>query len=100
MLRERPLQLPRPLISEWDWQRNARCRSVDVDVFYDGETLSEVAAKAICADCPVIEECRDYAVAANEPHGIWGGLSPSERVQYRWRQGVVLRVGLTRQRTL
>ncbi|WP_411194679.1 WhiB family transcriptional regulator [Rhodococcus jostii] len=32
--------------------------------------------QTICRACPVLQKCRDYAVAANEPHGIWGGLSP------------------------
>nr|WP_308213010.1 WhiB family transcriptional regulator [Nocardia amikacinitolerans] len=33
---------------------------------------------------PVREQCRDYALAADEPNGIWGGLTPRERVRPKW----------------
>lgn len=39
----------------------------------------ERIAKQICATCPVLRECRDYALTNNEPHGVWGGLSLMER---------------------
>jgi WhiB family transcriptional regulator, redox-sensing transcriptional regulator len=39
----------------------------------------EAAAKAICARCPVIVACRDYAMRANEAFGVWGGLGEAER---------------------
>ncbi len=44
------------------------------------ERLSrERRAKAICASCPVLESCLDYALTIREPHGIWGGLNEMER---------------------
>jgi WhiB family transcriptional regulator, redox-sensing transcriptional regulator len=39
----------------------------------------EGRAKAICASCPVVTECLDYALTIREPHGIWGGLNEAER---------------------
>ena len=39
----------------------------------------ERRAKAICASCPVLEPCLDYALTIREPHGIWGGLNEMER---------------------
>lgn len=36
-------------------------------------------AAELCAACPVLVECRAYAVAAREPEGLWGGLGPRER---------------------
>lgn len=39
----------------------------------------EARAKAICAGCPVVEDCLDYAVRIKEQHGIWGGLNENER---------------------
>ncbi|SNT52759.1 WhiB family transcriptional regulator [Rhodococcoides kyotonense] len=82
MRHERPVVLPAPVSAEWDWQLGARCRTQDVDRFFDSD--DELRAKAVCVTCPVIDRCRDYAVAAGEPHGIWGGLSPSERNRLRW----------------
>jgi WhiB family redox-sensing transcriptional regulator len=39
----------------------------------------EAAAKAVCATCPVLVRCREHALAAREPYGVWGGLSEEER---------------------
>jgi WhiB family redox-sensing transcriptional regulator len=36
-------------------------------------------AVAVCRMCPVLGECRAYAVAADERSGTWGGLSEVER---------------------
>lgn len=38
-------------------------------------------AKQICSGCEVKEPCLQYALE-NESHGIWGGMSETER-QYR-----------------
>lgn len=35
----------------------------------------EAAAKRICHDCPIRVECLALAVANDEQHGIWGGIS-------------------------
>lgn len=39
-------------------------------------------AKLICQDCPLKEQCLEYAITAKEHYGIWGGLDPSERAQF------------------
>ncbi|WP_342448045.1 WhiB family transcriptional regulator [Trueperella pyogenes] len=31
----------------------------------------------MCQSCPVLDECREYALSHNEPYGVWGGLSGS-----------------------
>ena len=73
------------------WRVRAACRAVEGDLFFaaDGERglakrRRERAAKAICVGCPVREECAGYALAAREPHGVWGGLSEQERERI-WR---------------
>ncbi|MFD5179852.1 WhiB family transcriptional regulator [Nocardia sp. NPDC058379] len=80
------LRLPAPRAETWAWQMHAVCRAHDVNEFYDTghEPRKMLAAKRICAQCPVLTHCRDHAVAANEPHGIWGGMTPRERARYRW----------------
>jgi WhiB family redox-sensing transcriptional regulator len=40
-------------------------------------------ARAVCNACPVRTECLDYALAADEREGMWGGLSPEERKRLR-----------------
>ncbi|WP_366139797.1 WhiB family transcriptional regulator [uncultured Modestobacter sp.] len=43
------------------------------------EDVGAEGAASLCAGCPVLAECRAYAVAAREPHGVWGGLTWSDR---------------------
>lgn len=81
-----PSQLPGTASSSWEWQISGACRGADSSVFFhpDGErgrarAIREHRAKAICATCPVIAECREHALRVAEPYGIWGGLSETER---------------------
>ena len=39
----------------------------------------EKDAKALCQTCPIITECREYALEYDERHGVWGGLTAPER---------------------
>lgn len=34
----------------------------------------------MCADCPVIDACRQHALEVQEQYGVWGGLSEEERL--------------------
>lgn len=62
------------------------CTSVEPHMFDvdDATCAPELAARAraVCANCPLIRTCRDYAMA-NEPFGIWGGLDAVERLELR-----------------
>lgn len=68
-----------------DWMVWAGCQGLDPDMFFAerGDPASIEAARSVCNRCLVTEECLAYAVAANERHGIWGGLSPRERFRLR-----------------
>lgn len=57
-----------------------RC-SLEPDLFTGDWTrgVKEETAKALCASCPVLDLCRDYAVKAKEPYHVWGGTTPSSR---------------------
>lgn len=74
-----------------DWTERAACRGLDPDLFYPvgttGPALEQVAAaKAICARCPVRDDCLDWALRTGEAHGVWGGTTPEER-RYLRRDG-------------
>jgi WhiB family redox-sensing transcriptional regulator len=43
-------------------------------------------AAALCGACSLLVPCRAYALAANEPTGVWGGLTPAQRRQFRRRR--------------
>lgn len=65
-----------------DWAKQGRCRSMPHSVFFParGDHQAVEQALAICARCPVLEECRAYAVAApGQLVGIWGGLTGQQR---------------------
>ena len=79
-------RLPGPVADVWDWQLQGTCRTSDPDVFFhpEGErgparVNRELAAKAVCATCPVIQQCAAHALAVREPYGVWGGMSEDER---------------------
>lgn len=61
------------------WMSSARCRDLDPDLFYATEgRMRSRELSAICASCPVIAECLDWAIEQDE-FGWWGGLPRSER---------------------
>lgn len=72
------------------WSASAACLSADPDLFFpissSGPALAQVAkAKAICARCQVRQECLEFALAAHQIHGVWGGTSEEERQLMRSR---------------
>jgi WhiB family transcriptional regulator, redox-sensing transcriptional regulator len=73
---------------EVGWQQDAACKDTpDPDVFFPGKTDSGAAAKQVCAGCPVIGDCLEFALqtmpAAERDHGVYGGLTPTERARLR-----------------
>ncbi|MGV9870275.1 WhiB family transcriptional regulator [Rhodococcus koreensis] len=78
--------LPKPIAELWDWQRDARCISVGSEVFFgpegerrDAREHREHTTKQYCRTCTVRRECRNYALQAGEPFGVWGGMSEVDR---------------------
>lgn len=43
-------------------------------------------AKQLCNLCPVRLDCLEYALDARELYGIWGGMTPKERMALRGRR--------------
>ena len=79
-------RLPMPLQEVYDWQYDGACRQVDPETFFSPDAergprrrAREAAAKALCAVCPVVQQCLDHALAVREPYGVWGGLNTNER---------------------
>ena len=79
-------RLPMPLQEVYEWRYQGACRQFDPDVFFSPEAergprryAREAAAKAVCATCPVIEQCLSHALKVREPYGVWGGLTAQER---------------------
>lgn len=62
------------------WKKRGKCFNTDSTIFFviraecanEEEYKKRVErAKAICVDCPVQKECRDYG--ETQDYGIWGG---------------------------
>ncbi|WNM68991.1 WhiB family transcription factor [Mycobacterium Phage TribleTrouble] len=62
------------------WQADALCAQVDPDLFFPERGQPGAPAKSVCARCPVIDQCREFALSSpTELWGVWGGLSQRER---------------------
>lgn len=74
------------------WREASACATApEVDFFPDPADLAAIsAAKALCASCPVAGECLTWAIETNQPEGIWGGHTPTERrsLRRRWLEEI------------
>lgn len=67
-----------------DWRDRGACLGEDPELFFPVGTsgparVQILEAKAVCARCPVLAECRQWALATREPYGVLGGMSEDER---------------------
>lgn len=75
-----------------DWRHRARCRSgsgIDPELFFpigqgEGPRQQVQEARAVCARCPAVWQCLDWATAHNV-EGVWGGTTKEERDNIRRR---------------
>lgn len=88
----------RPQVISREWHVAARCRDSDLALFFhpDGERghdrrHRQLLAKQVCAECPVMTQCRTHALAFEEPFGTWGGLSEDDRSRLLPERAVNLR---------
>lgn len=68
------------------WREDAACRGVDTNVFFPVTDEEAGPAQAICATCPVREECLEFALMTRQEDGVWGGLTETERRRLRRRR--------------
>jgi WhiB family redox-sensing transcriptional regulator len=65
---------------------DALCAQTDPDMFFPlSANQVPKQAYAVCARCPVVEECLDEALSIPRvmDYGVWGGTSPADRVRIR-----------------
>ncbi|MEU8623244.1 WhiB family transcriptional regulator [Streptomyces sp. NPDC048669] len=60
------------------WRDDALCQQTDPELFMPEVGGSASDAKRTCMACEVRRQCLDYAVAAGEQRGVWGGLGQPE----------------------
>lgn len=77
-------------MSHADWAEHAACRDLDPELFFPvgltGPGWEQLqAAREVCARCPVVRSCLDWALEAGVSDGVWGGTTPDERRVIRMR---------------
>lgn len=67
------------------WRELGACSDTpDVDFFVTpDDAVGTARAKALCASCPVADDCLAFAIETNQNEGIWGGTAPAERSRLR-----------------
>ncbi len=79
------------------WDQHAQCRTHDPALFFGPNRFEpkrerlarEAEAKAVCATCPCMMACREYALASGELYGVWGGLGETDRRELIAQRGSV-----------
>ncbi|MFJ4654193.1 WhiB family transcriptional regulator [Nocardia sp. NPDC088792] len=72
-----------PWIDTPPWRGRAACARFDPETFFPRQGRSSLPAKRICVSCNVREQCLDFALTHSQIFGIWGGMTPRERQQFR-----------------
>lgn len=70
------------------WQADAACREHPEVTWFPKRGESSAPAKAVCERCLVRSECLAYGIeheVSGGADGVWGGLSPRERLSLRRR---------------
>ncbi|AXN53510.1 WhiB transcriptional factor [Gordonia phage Ronaldo] len=76
-----------------EWEDDALCKQVGTEPFFPEkfEGSGNIGyAFRVCAACPVVEECLQFAIDHQElaKYGIWGGTTPKWRQEYREAMGI------------
>ena len=85
--------------AELEWMDDAACQDAPEELFYPpsgGRGLSLVAqAKEICHACPVVDACREDAIAKADVYGVRGGMGAKElEKEVKARYGYIPSYGL------
>lgn len=67
------------------WEDRGACRGADPALFFPERGQTTTEAKAVCATCPVRQQC--LAAHLHEPEGVWGGTTPGQRRRIRVELG-------------
>lgn len=60
-----------------DWRKMAACKGMDPELWFPLGDGAE--ARAVCARCPVADDCLAWALAIGATDGIFGGLDVEDR---------------------
>jgi WhiB family redox-sensing transcriptional regulator len=87
-----PTTASNPAAPALDWRQRGACRDQDPELFFPSSTnegkRQARRALAVCAACPVLEQCREWALSLDISDGILGGLTPRQRERRRTERGL------------
>jgi WhiB family redox-sensing transcriptional regulator len=84
-----------------EWMEKGACRNPElgnvkqrIDTFFVDQHISSTdaytAARRICNGCPVTDQCLEYAFRHGLRDGVWGGMSPRQRIAEARRRRLVV----------
>lgn len=66
------------------------CTEVEPETFFPNYGASDEflirLAKRVCAKCPIITECLEFALETGDQHAVLGGTTPAQRDRIRKRR--------------
>lgn len=68
------------------WVGDALCVEVGPEAFFPEKGEQADTAERVCARCPVMRQCLDYAVRRNERYGVWGLSERKRRILRQQRE--------------
>lgn len=74
-----PNHVPHDPDSATAWMADGNCRLHPPATFFPSDGVGVDRARKICASCPVVNTCLEFALEERIDHGVWGGCSERER---------------------
>jgi len=65
--------------NEHRWMLDGACVGQDTEMFFPPHGVQPTGAIAVCKVCPVLKQCRAYALADLSVQGVLGGLTQKQR---------------------
>lgn len=78
-----------------EWMDAGACVGLDPDYFHPRRGQPTEPAKLICSQCPVRDDCLEFALAKFLKVGVWGGTSERERRLIRRERRTAARLGVS-----
>lgn len=75
----------RPPYPEFD--DGAVCTQTDMELFFPEKGVNASGARRLCARCPFLDPCYQYALHQNVA-GVWGGTTYRQRRKLREQLGI------------
>lgn len=79
----------RAVMDASEWAKDANCLGMDTELFFAGDgTNYDPFAREVCNTCDVMEQCLWYANETSTDDGMFGGMSPRQRRQWRTKNNI------------